>query len=307
MCIRDRSLTDKSTFFALAQGLFVWLTTTFMTWVNDTATAMNFNSTNDVSSTSVVIGTGSKSLTVSASKSYQGGMYVVISDNTTPGTSNSVNSMTAQVTSYNSSTGVLVVNVLKYLGSGTKTAWVISQCAMPSLDVSTTMQAVTTQTTLAAARTALDVPSNTEMNAAIVLATPPGAVVHFARSTAPGGWLKANGALVSRTTYAALFSAIGTTFGVGDGSTTFALPELRGEFLRGLDDGRGIDASRALGSAQADDFKSHSHTWNQSLVVAGASGSAVSVVGGGSLSNIGNTGGTETRPRNIALLVCIKY
>jgi len=129
------SFTNKTTFFALAQGLFVWLTTTFMTWVDATATAMNLNSTNDVSTSSVLIGTGSKSLTVSASKSYVGGMYVVISDNTTPGTTNSVNSMTGQITSYNSSTGALVVNVLKVLGSGTKTAWVISQCAPPSLEV----------------------------------------------------------------------------------------------------------------------------------------------------------------------------
>lgn len=159
------SFTDKTTFFTLAQGLFVWLTTTFMTWVNDTATAMNLNSTNDVSSTSVLIGAGTKSLTASASKSYVGGMYVVISDNTTPGTSNSVNSMTAQVTSYNISTGAMVVNVLKILGSGTKTAWVISQCAMPSLDVSITMQTVTTQTTLAAGRTALDVYSKAETDA----------------------------------------------------------------------------------------------------------------------------------------------
>jgi hypothetical protein len=149
--------TNKETFFGLAQGLFLWLTTTFMTWVDDTATAMNFNSTNDVSSSSVVIGTGSKSLTVSPSKSYWGGMYVVISDNTTPGTSNSVNSMTAQVTSYNSGTGALVVNVLKFLGSGTKAAWTISQTAMPSPEVSGAMQAVTSQATLAAGRDAFGV------------------------------------------------------------------------------------------------------------------------------------------------------
>jgi hypothetical protein len=157
------SFTNKTTFFALAQGLFVWLTTTFMQWVDATATAMNLNSTNDVSTSSVLIGTGSKSLTVSASKSYVGGMYVVISDNTTPGTTNSVNSMTGQITSYNSSTGALVVNVLKVLGSGTKTAWVVSQCAPPSLEVSTTMQAVTSQTTLAAAAVAMDVPVNADI------------------------------------------------------------------------------------------------------------------------------------------------
>ncbi|WP_197369874.1 phage tail protein, partial [Ralstonia pseudosolanacearum] len=64
-----------------------------------------------------------------------------------------------------------------------------------------------------------------------------GLIGYFARSTAPSGWLKANGAAVSRTTYAALYAEIGTTFGAGDGAATFNLPDLRGEFLRGWDDG----------------------------------------------------------------------
>ncbi|MCG6573833.1 hypothetical protein EGM97_03825 [Pseudomonas sp. AF32] len=76
----------------------------------------------------------------------------------------------------------------------------------------------------------------------------------------PNGWLKCNGSLVSRTQYAALFAAIGTRFGAGDGSTTFALPDLRGEFIRGWDDGRGIDAGRALGTAQVGQNASHTHT-----------------------------------------------
>ena len=79
-----------------------------------------------------------------------------------------------------------------------------------------------------------------------------GEVAYFARTTPPSGWLKANGAAVSRTTYAALFAAIGTTFGAGDGRTTFNLPDLRGEFIRGLDDGRNIDRGRRLGTAQGD-------------------------------------------------------
>lgn len=55
----------------------------------------------------------------------------------------------------------------------------------------------------------------------------------FAGASAPDGWFICNGQLVSRTTYASLFAAIGTTFGVGDGSTTFAVPDLRGQFVRG--------------------------------------------------------------------------
>ncbi len=134
-----------------------------------------------------------------------------------------------------------------------------------------------------------------------------GAVAFYAMSTAPAGWTKANGAAISRTTYSALFAAIGTVYGVGDGSTTFNVPDLRGEFLRGLDDGRGIDTSRALGSAQADAFKSHTHSWNYDIATAGASGGAVNVVVGGATAVISSTGGTETRPHNAALLACIQY
>jgi microcystin-dependent protein len=78
-------------------------------------------------------------------------------------------------------------------------------------------------------------------------------------NTPPTGWLKANGATVSRTTYAQLFSVLGTLYGSGDGSTTFTLPDFRGEFLRAFDDSRGVDASRAFGSAQAGDVLSHTH------------------------------------------------
>ena len=81
---------------------------------------------------------------------------------------------------------------------------------------------------------------------------PSGAVMYFAMQSAPTGWLKADGSAVSRTQYPALFAAIGTTFGVGDGRTTFNLPDLRGEFVRGWDGGRNIDPGRAFGSAQGD-------------------------------------------------------
>lgn len=141
----------------------------------------------------------------------------------------------------------------------------------------------------------------------------PGIVAHFPASSPPAGWLKANGAAVSRSTYSALFAAIGVTFGAGDGSTTFNLPDLRGEFVRGLDDSRGVDSGRVLGSAQADEIESHTHG-----IPAGGNGTGpvrlldYTTIGGTSrnvaatqLSN--STGGAETRPRNIALLACIKY
>lgn len=151
---------------------------------------------------------------------------------------------------------------------------------------------------------------------------PVGTVIWHAANTAPSGYLKANGALVSRTTYAALFAAIGTTFGAGDGSTTFALPDLRGEFVRGWDDGRGVDSGRVFGSAQAGDIAGHNHLagvsfQNTSVAVyasstSGLPGSATRSLAetagaGANQATTSTTGGTETRPRNIALLACIKF
>lgn len=88
---------------------------------------------------------------------------------------------------------------------------------------------------------------------------PAGNIAHTARSTAPTGWMKANGAAISRTAYASLFAAIGTAYGAGDGFNTFNLPDLRGEFIRSWDDGRGVDGSRAFGTVQYGDTASHSH------------------------------------------------
>jgi len=146
----------------------------------------------------------------------------------------------------------------------------------------------------------------------VVEGTPAGTVITVAMNTAPTGYLKANGAVVSRSTYAALFAAIGTTFGAGNGSTTFALPDLRGEFIRGWDDGRGVDSGRVFGSSQSQEIQSHSHAWNGY----GGSGSVRPNVGmsGSFVSNtapegtaVADHGGAETRPRNIALLACIKF
>ena len=220
--------------------------------------------------------------------------------------------------------------------------------------------------------------------------TPVASIVWVAQTTAPAGYLKANGAAISRTTYAALFAAIyksstvtmtiaapgvitwnghglnandpvqftttgalptgfvtatqyfvvgasittntfqlsatqggaaitttgsqsgvhtahNAPFGIGDGSTTFNVPDLRGEFVRGWDDGRGADASRAFGVLQLDALKSHTHTIDRALTT-GSGGSGPGSNGGDPyVSNTSATGGTETRPRNVALLACIKF
>lgn len=138
---------------------------------------------------------------------------------------------------------------------------------------------------------------------------PAGVVEWFAAATPPSGYLECNGAAISRTTYAALFLVIGTTHGAGDGSTTFNIPDLRGEFIRGLDNGRGVDAGRAIGSAQAHQMQSHTHTTPQGLT---ASGGVQYTTGGNGVSSVsGATGGvsngSENRPRNVAMLPCIKF
>jgi phage-related tail fiber protein len=155
-------------------------------------------------------------------------------------------------------------------------------------------------------------------------ATPAGAVQFFAMSTAPVGWVKANGAAVSRALYANLFAAIGTTFGAGDGENTFNLPDLRGEFLRGWDDGRGVDSGRTLGMFQVDTVQRMTGevgniTFNGDDYATGVfSRRLMSHIQIGTITPLtGNFKITfdsaavartsaETRPRNTALLACIK-
>lgn len=103
-----------------------------------------------------------------------------------------------------------------------------------------------------------------------------GAVVYFPGTAPPSGYVKANGALLSRTTYANLWAyaqasgniaasdAAWTSgqFSPGDGATTFRVPDLRGYHLRAWDDSRGIDSGRALGTVQQDAFQVHAHGVN---------------------------------------------
>ena len=187
----------------------------------------------------------------------------------------------------------------------------------------------------------------------VVAGVPSGAVFCIAVASVPSGYLECNGAAVSRTTYAALFAVIGTQYGAGNGSSTFNIPDLRGEFIRGFDNGKGTDSGRSIASSQSDQNKQHNHSASGSVgdhrhayafaqgsgggVGNDFAGSGINSVtqsggrlaeleqGGGndgqdlrgftantdntqpSLSvSVGNDGGGETRPRNIAMMYVIK-
>ena len=166
--------------------------------------------------------------------------------------------------------------------------------------------------------------------------SPIGSVVTWVGSSSPNGFLSCNGSAVSRTTYVNLFNVIGTTFGAGNGSTTFNVPDLRGYFIRGWDNGKGTDTGRTFGSRQGDGLLAHVHT--------GVSGSADHTVadpdetqstGSGGVDRIegANTnnedptldptnpefgsgyettgmsplGISETRPRNVSMNYIIKF
>ena len=157
---------------------------------------------------------------------------------------------------------------------------------------------------------------------------PAGSVFSFATTTVPTGYLECNGAAVSRSTYASLFSAISTTWGVGDGSSTFNLPDLRGQFVRGWDNSAGVDSGRSFASSQSDQNKSHNHSINDSghnhtagnwggsfggssgvtVFRSDQSGTNSSIIQSATTGiSIQNDGGTEVRVKNYALMYVIKF
>nr|VFK58489.1 MAG: Phage Tail Collar Domain [Candidatus Kentron sp. TUN]VFK61639.1 MAG: Phage Tail Collar Domain [Candidatus Kentron sp. TUN]VFK67353.1 MAG: Phage Tail Collar Domain [Candidatus Kentron sp. TUN] len=141
-------------------------------------------------------------------------------------------------------------------------------------------------------------------------ALPVGSILFVPMSYAPSLFLKANGAALSTSAYPELFAVIGYTFGGSGG--TFYLPDLRGEFIRGLDDGRGVDGGRSLGSYQSSQNLSHAHTVYLSEAVFSGGPTGNNVTNNRSIWTDLNltssySGGNEARPRNIALLALIKY
>jgi len=165
-----------------------------------------------------------------------------------------------------------------------------------------------TVTAEAAARTAADAAlaaSIAAINGA-ASAVPVGTVIMWFHGALPSGYLALEGGVGNRTTHAALFALWSTSFGNGDGSLTFGLPDFRGYFPRGWDNTAGVDPGRALGSTQADEIKAHTHAititdtdLNGPLVANASTG--VNTTGATQ-----STGGTETRPKNLACRFLVK-
>lgn len=259
--------SDLNTFFGSSLPTFTTQLNAELTRIN----TLGAGSYSAASITSLTIGTGDKSLIIGTSKGFVTGQYVAITDSADTG-----NYMRGSVKTYDATTGEFVVTVDAIGGSGTKTAWSVGLAINELFD-----------------------------------ATPAGSVIAFAASVPPPGYLKANGANISRSTYARLFAVVGTTYGAGDGDTTFTLPDLRGEFLRGWSDSRaGVDTGRVMGSAQSEGIVSHTHALGfgsnaapQTTILPGT----VPCPGVSGSFTTSAVGGTETRPRNVAVLYCIKY
>ena len=139
--------------------------------------------------------------------------------------------------------------------------------------------------------------------------TPVGAVTHFAGTVAPDNWLFCHGQALLRSEYPELYAVIGIAFGT-NGTTDFNLPDTRGEFIRGLDNGRGVDEGRAMGTPQSDEFRSHTHGYSDSYTNTQSNAPAGTNTTTGAVNAAKTTdavGGPETRPRNIALNTIIKF
>jgi hypothetical protein len=131
----------------------------------------------------------------------------------------------------------------------------------------------------------------------------------FQLSATPGG-----AAINTSGSQSGTHTAINAPFGIGDGSTTFNVPDLRGEFIRGWDNARGIDSNRAFGILELDQLQDHAH-YQGFAPYSAPNGNTSPKDGGASNPPTAETQGvttaarvgTETRPRNLALLACIKY
>jgi hypothetical protein len=203
---------------------------------------------------------------------------------------------------------------------------IISTATQTELDlkanlVSPALTGIPTAPTAAAGTNTTQIATTAFVAGAVIGAVPVSTIIAIADGVVPTGFLECNGATISRSTYSALFSKISTLYGAGDGSTTFKIPDLRGEFIRGFDNGRGVDSDRRLGTQQEYDWKGFymmntgQNTYNYShnevyhgKSTTGYNGNTFVGYWAAPSAALGTKWDTsEIRPRNIAMMYCIKY
>lgn len=264
----------------------------FRTQANATADAMQINA--DIlaavllgmalpdyagtSTSSFAVGIGSKTFATQTGKLWTVGQIVVVS--------NGSNLMRGPVTGY--SAGNLTVNVTSIVGSGTFSSWTIGLTFDGLL--------------LAKSGVNGDITGLTALVGAGLV--PVGGIIDFAANAVPSGYLILPTAAtnISRTTYAALFAVIGTTWGAGDGSTTFGLPWIPPDYAF-------VQASGNLGSTTVGSVIAHTHSINPvSIQSGGAVGGNNNLVQSGAGSWVtGSSGGSANMPAGVRMVKCIKY
>jgi microcystin-dependent protein len=153
------------------------------------------------------------------------------------------------------------------------------------------------------------------------IGVPTGTILTFASSTPSVGYLECDGSLLDVADYPELYAVISNTYGEENEGTDFYLPDLRGEFIRGWDNGRGIDSGRVFGSNQTHMILDHYHNYHaysvassnpqtwitpttpHSWFVYSTTYSTTNI----STNTPSDNKGAETRPRNITMLYVIKY
>ncbi len=301
--------------------------------------AISAPGTSGTSTSALAIGSGAKSLTTQAGKAWVAGQAIVVAAAAAPTTQR----MYGVITSYDPGTGALSFDVPAgaFAGSGTTAAWIVSLTASREglvvlgagpnqLPNRISLGMHTGGGTIRVSVDGVDF-GVILTDAQVRSICPPGMCCMWPGATPPPGWLKRNGAAISRTGYAALFAEIGTIYGAGDGVSTFNLPDDRGLVDRGLDEGRGLDPGRVLGSYQESQNKDHFHTgttesggvhqhpyWGAPQTN-GAGGAATRLADNLSLENTefagahahnfttSSSGGAEVRMRNSAKIPVIKY
>ena len=237
--------------------------------------------------------------------------------------------------------GIIEIATLAEAQAGTDTARAITPYLLKNTKASTTQfgtLALASEAEALAGSDAEKAITSATLHAALdaAAAAPVGSVVAIASETVPSGYLECDGSSLVRTSYANLFTAIGTVFGAADASH-FNIPDLRGQFLRGWNHGGGSDPDAAtrtdsgdgsttgdhVGTKQAREIESHYHIDGLGTSFVDGDGNTrygVKTIAGavrrdednntGTYANgvkTSSSGGNETRPTNVNVMYCIKY